>query len=338
MNRPGWWTTLRAVQRRRAAAWIRRRQGADALPVTLQRRRIYILPTRAGLGFALLLLVMLVAGLNYANSIALFLTFVLAGLSLVSMHACHRNLLQVRINRIDTEPAFAGSQALVHLVLMEDAGLPRPDIRVDGDGTTGTVCDLPMHAEGRLELLLATPRRGLMPLGRVRITTTYPFGLFRAWTWLHPPHTITVYPAPAGARPMPIAPGARQGTHMHGPDADEWSGLRAWREGDSPRQVAWTVYARGLPLMVKEYSAAGSDDRLFDFAALDGAGTEQRLSQLARWILDAESAGARYALRLPGDRIQTGHGLAHRHRCLAALALYQPPARTTTPEPSHATG
>ena len=31
-------------------------QGADRLPVVLQRRRLYILPTRAGSGFALLLL------------------------------------------------------------------------------------------------------------------------------------------------------------------------------------------------------------------------------------------------------------------------------------------
>ena len=78
--------------RRRAAAWARRRQGDDRLPVTLHTRRIYILPTRAGFGFAALLLTMLLAALNYSNSIALLFTFLLSGFALIAMHLCHRNL------------------------------------------------------------------------------------------------------------------------------------------------------------------------------------------------------------------------------------------------------
>ena len=72
---------------------MRRRQGPDALPLTLVRRRLYILPTRAGLTFGALLFLMLLAGLNYGNSLALFLTFLLAGFALVGMQQCHRNLL-----------------------------------------------------------------------------------------------------------------------------------------------------------------------------------------------------------------------------------------------------
>ena len=64
-------TTLKAKLRRRAATWVRRRQGEDQLPLTILTRRLYILPTRAGLAFALLLFVMLLAGINYSNSIAI---------------------------------------------------------------------------------------------------------------------------------------------------------------------------------------------------------------------------------------------------------------------------
>lgn len=72
---------------------MRRRQGLDHLPVRLERRRIYILPTRGGLAFGGLLLLMLLAGLNYTNSLALFLTFLLTAFALVVMQLCHRNLL-----------------------------------------------------------------------------------------------------------------------------------------------------------------------------------------------------------------------------------------------------
>ena len=35
---------------------------------------------------------MLIAGLNYSNSLALFLTFMVAGFVLVGMHECQRTL------------------------------------------------------------------------------------------------------------------------------------------------------------------------------------------------------------------------------------------------------
>ena len=316
------WNRLRAAQQRRVAAWIRRRQGADHPPFTLQRRRLYIVPARAGWGFALLGLVMLIAGLNYANSIALMVTFLLAGLALVAMHACHRNLLGIEITQLAADPAFAGGQARLYLHLGENSGVPRPGLTADGPGITAVDCDLAARGATRLELDVPAPRRGLLPLPRLRITTTFPFGLFRAWTWVHVPLTILVYPRPLGARALPAAPGERHGNLSAGSQADEWAGLRPFREGDSPRQVAWKAYARGAPLLVKEYTAAGSAERVFDFGALAGMDTEQRLSQLARWIVDAEAAGERYALVLPGLRIAPDHGNAHRHRCLAALALY----------------
>src|ERR1700755_2634797 len=98
---------MRAALRKRINAMIRKRQGEDPLPLTLARRRLYILPTRTGLGFGLLLLVMLVAGLNYANSLALFLTFLLTGFTLVTMHHCHRNLLGASLDAAHASPTFA---------------------------------------------------------------------------------------------------------------------------------------------------------------------------------------------------------------------------------------
>src|SRR5579862_1524822 len=65
----------RALGARALARWARKRQGNDALPLTLRARRIYILPTSTGLAAAGLLFLMLLAGLNYNNSLALLLCF-----------------------------------------------------------------------------------------------------------------------------------------------------------------------------------------------------------------------------------------------------------------------
>jgi len=313
---------LRAAER--AAAWALRRQGPDTLPVVLQRRRIYILPTRAGIGFSLLIFTMLIAGLNYKNSLALFLTFLLSGLALVAMHQCHRNLLNVKLLDMGTTSAFTGERGGIVLTVTNESRTPRYRIELRAlPKEKIATADLGAQTSRRMDLSVPTSTRGLLALKRLNVATSHPFGLFRAWTWVHLPIVITVYPRPRGAKPLPAQHGINAGAVSRGSTGeDEWLGLRPFRDGDSPRQVAWKAYARGAPLLIKEYGSTGSDLRLFDFSALTDLDVEARLEQLTRWILDAEKRGERYGLVMPNQRFEPDQGADHRQRCLTALALF----------------
>ncbi len=314
---------LRQRLRRRAAEWARRRQGPDRLPLTLVRRRLYILPTRAGVGFGALVLTMLAAGLNYANSLALLLAFLLAGFALVAMHECHRNLLGLSLPEACAPPLFAGAAGLLRLTLENGSRLRRYRIEAAAEDEGAAALDLAAGSRARLDLPIRARRRGLQRIERLRISSSHPFGLFRAWTWVHAPIVVVVYPRSAGSLPLPADSGAASGTWTHGAaGADEWRGLRPFREGDSPRQVAWKAYAREAPMLVKEYSSAGSPLRMLSLQDTRQPDLESRLEQLARWIVDAESRGEVYGLELPGERIPAQRGCDHRHRCLSALALF----------------
>ena len=315
---------LRSRASERAANWVLRRQGADTLPVLLHRRRIYILPTRAGVGFALLILTMLIAGLNYTNSMALFLTFLLSGFALVSMHQCHRNLLNIKVTDTGTTSAFAGERGHVALTVANETRMPRYRIELQAlEKKRSAVADVDSRASKRLDLSVPTVTRGLLELKRLNVATTHPFGLFRAWTWVHLPVAITVFPRPLGVKPMPANSGNTPGPAVRGgAGEDEWLGLRPFRDGDSPRQVAWKAYARGMPLLVKEYGSTGADLRLFNFNEMADLDVEARLEQLARWIVDAEDQGVRYGLVMPNQTFEPDQGPEHRQRCLTALALF----------------
>ena len=58
-----------------------------------------------------------------------------------------------------------------------------------------------------------------------------------------------------------------------------------------------------------------------DWQAAGGLAYEARICRLARWVVEAERSGSRYALVLPLQRIAAGRGPDHRHACLRALAL-----------------
>jgi uncharacterized protein (DUF58 family) len=271
---------------------------------------------------------MLLAGMNYANSLALFLTFLLGGFALVIMHQCHRNLLGTCLSAAAAPPIFAQRPGILQVTLDNPAQLVRYRIEAAVADEPAVAADLGARDKQRIELPVAASKRGIVHLDRLKLTTTHPFGLFRAWTWVHAPIEMMVYPRPHGSAPMPAEsgdkPGARSRTQA---GSDEWFGLRPFRDGDSPRQVDWKAYAREAPLLVKEYSSAGSELRLFDFGRLTNLDTEARLEQLARWIVDAEACGERYGLEMPGVHIEPDRGPEHRHRCLAALALYGLEAR-----------
>ena len=322
-----------ALARKRMAVWVRRRQGVDALPVTLARRRLYIIPTRAGLAFGSLWTLMLLAALNYGNSLALFFTFLLAGFALVAMNDCHRNLLGLKLVSVSAPAMFARGSGALELMLENPAARARPGVEAALDEGPLVGVGLAAGGRGRLELPLTPARRGIVRIDRVRLTSSHPFGLFRTWTWIHLPIVVMFYPLPRGSLPRPITSGRHPGeSSRDGSGLDEWMGLRLFRDGDSPRQLDWKAYAREAPLMVKEYSPAGADLCLFDFAELRIPDIEERLSQLARWVVDAESGGERYGLAIPGVMLAPNRGPEHRHRCLAALALYgiEAPAASDT--------
>src|SRR5690606_13008594 len=92
-------------------------QGADALPLRLAARRVYILPTSAGWTFALLLAVMFVAGMNYGNGLALLFTFWLAGFALVAMVQTQRGLTGTTVHAATAEPAHAGDMVRLRVLV-----------------------------------------------------------------------------------------------------------------------------------------------------------------------------------------------------------------------------
>jgi len=318
---------LRTVER--IARWARNRQGEDGLPLQLRARRLYILPTRAGYTGGGLLFVMLIAGLNYTNSLALLLTFLLAGFVLVGMHECQRTLQGLELLRAQAADCYAGREGTLELRFATAGSASRRALSVRAMSGPPSHFDLAPGAQTSIQIVHHCAQRGRHRIGRLELASTAPFGLFRCWTWLHLPVEVIVYPRPLGARPLPPAEAGRSALVAPSPAAgeDEWASLRAYQPGDSPRSIAWKTVARGGPFMVGQYAGASGSDYRLSFAGLDSLDLEARLSQLCAWTDECARIGAACGLDLPEVQVPLGRGAHHRTQILRALALY----RTTAP-------
>ncbi len=316
----------RARLKRLARGWIRRRQGPDRETVTLERRRIYILPTGLGGAFGLMLFAMLLGSLNYGNNLGLALTFLLGALGIVAMHACHRNIESLLARADGADPPFAGNDAVFRLALANPGRAPRCDLEASAAERSGLPASIAGGGEAVLVLRVPTRRRGSILLDRIEVSTRFPYGLFRAWAVLHPGLPCLVYPRPAATAPPPPQSPGRDGGGLTRRGEDDFAGLKDYHPGDPPRHIAWKAYARAGELLVKEFSGNADPVPVFDLADAPGRDLEQRLSILARWIIDAHARGQAFGLRLPGDEIAPQPGEAQRRRCLAALARFEAPA------------
>lgn len=306
------------------ADWIFRIRTPEAPPVTLVQRRVYILPTRQGLLFAVVLGVLLLASINYALSLGFVLTFLLSAMGFVALHHTWRNLAYMQVRPVRAEPVFAGEAAHFGLSLESPSRRPRYAIAIHrGVASSVVFVDVPGEHAGLATLPVDATRRGRLVCGRLTLATTYPVGLFRAWAYVDFGQSALVYPTPAASCPEPPA-----WSHSESTDGvviagdDDFRMLRPYRAGDPPRQVAWRTLARGQPLQTKEFQSLASRELWLDWADAAAADAESRLSVLCRWVLRAEQRGQQYGLRLPGTAIAPGRGETHRTRCLEALALF----------------
>lgn len=298
----------------------------------LRFNRIFILPTRHGIGFAAALGVMLLGAINYGNALGYVLCFILVSMGLVSMLHGVRNLAGLRLTALASEPVFAGDTAHLRVRIGNDGERPRPallvrlaarDRHARGDDPVVRL-SLEAGTARTIELPSATGRRGWHSPGRVVLATRFPFGWFRAWSPSDPGLRCLVYPRPAGDQPLPEHQPETSGEHgARGRGEDEFSGLRDYQQGDSARRIHWKAVAREQGVPVKVFSGASSGVIMLRWEDVTAADPEARLSQLCRWVLAADAGGLRYGLSLPGAGIPPDSGEDHREHCLEALALHE---------------
>lgn len=319
--------TVTARLRNRAAewarGWARRRQGPDTSPLVLHRRRVYILPSGLGLVFAMLLLGMLLGAMNYNNNLGFAVTFLLAGVALVSMYHCHRNLTGLAIRKGRCDPVFVGEQALPGVILENATNQPRLGLTLALDDLPQAQLDLLPGDNQQAFFRIPAQRRGRIGIRRFSVASTFPFGLFRVWTWVHMRLDCLVFPRPAErAPPPPTALTDIGGAQLDRHGGDDFAGLRDYRAGDPPRHIAWKAFARGQELLVRQYAGTSVANHVFDLDQVPAAHLEERLSILCRWILDAHRAGEAYGLCMPGVQVLPAVGIAHLEHCLGQLALF----------------
>jgi uncharacterized protein (DUF58 family) len=295
------------------------RRGEEILPVTIGWRRIYVLPSKPGVFFSVIWLIMMMAGLNFNNNMSLMLVFLLFGLAQVALYRTFFNLRNLVLEHVTAKPVFSGEDIKLEVTLAADDH----KFQVQASTQKSFAVTNVNQQTAKMNLSFVSTQRGWQPVPRIKLFTRYPFGLFTVWAYCIPKSQVLVYPKPE--KPCPEFPnhGGLDGDKTNLSKGDELSSIRAYQQGDPIRDIAWKKSAQSHQIWVKEFNQLQGKNLLFDFMQIHTGSLEFKLSRMTAWVLNAESQQAEYQVLLPDFDSGMSSGDLHLNQCLRALALYQ---------------
>lgn len=295
-------------------------RAGRSLPIVLNQKRLYVLPTAFGCFSAVILFVSVLGSLNYNNNLALAFSFLFAAIMFLSVHIAHRNLLRLSLQSVQTHPAYAGGSVAIEVGLQADDQRPRTCLKAHFENAPEVDFELPTPSV--VQLLVPAPRRGWQALPPLTLSTQWPFGLFVVWSHLWPKVDALIYPRlEPNAPELPFHAAIADG-HASRKGDEELRHLRDYQPGDAPRQIAWRASARTGALRTREMQSNSASDVVLDLHQIHGINYEEKLSRLAAWCVRAEAQGLRFELRgIQTDGFGMGSGPQHLRACLKCLAL-----------------
>lgn len=311
--------TQLAALKTRFRHYLAERAGRT-MPIELSHRSIYVLPTSFGWFFALMVFVSVMGALNYNNNLALLCAFLFGVLGAQSMLLSFRNLSRLRLVSIQAASSFAGERVPLSFAFESAVEAPRTSLNAYLADSRARF-ELALSYRALVPLAEAASRRGWHQPSVLTVDTAWPFGLFRAWTYLRPTHQVLIWPKPeASPPPLPLLKSKRLPRESDSGE-DELRGLRPYVPGDALRRIAWKRSAGREDLMTRVFEAPAEPELRLSDRELGKLAYEARISRLAAWVEMAHAAQLEFELEVGGKRFGPDLGEAHRRRCLDALAL-----------------
>jgi len=298
--------------------------------ISQQPGRPFIIPTRYGLFIPVIVITHLLA-VTLAGSAGdiVFLMFIVTA-SLMAMFMTHSNIENLEVTLSGPLHIMEKKDVsfLITVTNHQDSACLGVSLIADIEGAGVPAVVIPViPGKSRLEVPCSfrAEATGVLPVKGVRVSGTWPLGIFFAWKWHRQSVNIYVFPRPEGGQPLPgsrCAPGSHQSA-LSGQSISDFSGLRAFREGDRIRHIYWKLVAKGGPPLVREFQGAGQWNYQLRYCETSHRSVPLRLRQLSAWIHALHEGGHSYSLELPGSKVDVARGEMHFYHCLRELAAVE---------------
>lgn len=311
--------------KKRFKQWMENHNPPLSQPVCLHNRRLYILPSRFGIMYSLLLLVIFLAAINYQNSLSFALSFLLTSIGIISLWQTHKNMLNLEIDLNKSDAVFLGEWIDLEFSISNPHNFHHYSIGVQYQQASPVYCTIKPQSKQLINLRLLSSQRGEFSLDGITFFTRFPTGLFHCWSWLRFTQTITIYPKPIHVSLNTYNSEASDdgSSQLKTIDGDDFAGLRDYKDGESLKHISWKALAQGRGKLTKTFQGHAQPSLWFDWYKINAESVEEKISKLTSLILKADALNQTYGLKIPQQTIEKNQGASHKKLCLHALAYFK---------------
>jgi len=286
----------------------------------LSQKNIYIIPSKAGFAFILLIALMLLTAINYQNSLIYLFTFFISSVFFISIWLCFLNLNGLRISSYEIAECFEGEPCPYPIQL---ASISKPALSLGMGINEQPIIETNIKQDSVCQhsMLLPAAKRGLHTLDRLRIQSYFPFGFIVAWTWLKLDAKVLVYPKPIEGTRVIGKPDSLSLNQQH-LKSEDLTELKPYQQGETASRILWKQYAAKDQLVIRSHEQGGYDSFWLNWDSYEAIDTESKLQHLCFDVLDLNRKQQLYGLDIPNVHISPSSGEQHKQRCLKALALH----------------
>ncbi len=301
--------------------WTQKR-NRPGNPQTLNSRNVYVLPSRFGWAYALVVLTLFFSAINYQINTIFLMAFLLVIIGMASAWEAQENLKNLAFKFIALEDAQEGMPAKLTLFIHTNN---KARFGLDFQIASQAVVHFEKIPPEGLQVIIPieSTKRGYFSLPRIYISSRYPLGIFRVWAYAYFYEHYYVYPRPVNPGFWPNYFLDQNTTKKHRLGEEEFYDLKSaenpWR---TPNLIAWKIAAKGQGWYLKTMSSYEDYCWIFKLTDLPGNDLELKLQQLSYWLQTAEANGQIYGLELSATQTSFSRGNEHLRHCLRQLAFY----------------
>lgn len=256
-------------------------------------QKTYIIPTRFGMIYGSVCLVLFLMSFIYGNNLTYLYTFFLISLGVSTMHITNKNIDRFKYITAQCKNFFADEIEKVTLSLNNHTNHDIFNLEISfsrEESSFTKVVHIPPQSTLDIQTFVSNSKRGYLEIPRVLVQSDYPFAMLRSWKKINLFQRVIVYPLKKGE---PLLQNSKFADAVGQIKNKQHEGSffqhRNFTPSDSFKRVDWKAYARSRNLLVqqKENPQNGSLEISF-LDVLHIINFEDKISQLCLWISDCE--------------------------------------------------
>lgn len=168
--------------KQQVSQWIAKRFQVDSVKTLLQKD-VLVFIYKQGFLYLILILITFIAGINYGNNLILGFCFLLSAILCISFYLTFKQLHDLKIEIVMPEVGQVNQPSIIRLMLKQQDKTVRY-LRIESSQQEQMI--FLNQVQQTVELPVLPQQRGLYEFGVIKVYSTYPLGLVRAWTYLYP--------------------------------------------------------------------------------------------------------------------------------------------------------